>query len=51
MGGVALSAHQPVAEVLATIDALFDTRGAQIQTAVETMRATHGTMLKFLSQI
>ncbi len=51
MGGVALSAHQPVADVLGAIDALFDTRGAQIQTAVETMRATHGTMLNFLGQI
>jgi hypothetical protein len=51
MGGVALSAHQPVADVLEAIDSLFDTQGSQIQTAVETMRATHATMLKFLAQI
>jgi hypothetical protein len=51
MGGVAISAQQPVADVLEAIDELFGTQGAQIQTAVEAMRATHGTMLKFLAQI
>lgn len=51
MGGVALSAQQPVQEVLSGIDALFATRGEQIHTAVQTMRSTHATMLQFLAQI
>ncbi len=51
MGGVALSAHDPFATVAAGIDELFDTRGQTIQAAVQTMRATHGTMLDFVKQL
>lgn len=51
MGGVALSAHDPFPVVASGIDALFDTRGADIERAVQTMRGTHATMLEFLAQL
>ena len=51
MGGSALLASTPTSEVAAGIDVLLDTNGAAIQTAVESMRATHGTMLEFLAQL
>jgi Polysaccharide pyruvyl transferase len=51
MGGIALSAHQPAQAVLDAIDQFFATSGAQVKTAVETMRQTHSEMLRFLSQI
>jgi hypothetical protein len=37
--------------VNAAIDQLFATEGAAIQAAVETMRQTHGQMVRFLAQI
>jgi hypothetical protein len=51
MGGTALSAHDEPAAVNAAIDQLFANEGAAIQAAVETMRQTHGQMVRFLSQI
>lgn len=51
MGGVALSAHDPAQTVVDAIDAFHDTEGLEVQTAVETMRATHSKMLEFLAQL
>jgi len=51
MGGTALSAHDDVSLVLDGIDQFLSTDGAQVQTAVETMRLTHGRMLRFLEQL
>ena len=51
MGGTALSAHDDVSLVLDGIDQFLSTDGAQVQTAVETMRLTHGQMLRFLEQL
>lgn len=51
MGGVAMSAHDDVSVVLDGIDQFLATDGAAVQTAVETMRLTHGEMLRFLAQL
>ena len=51
MGGQALSAHQPVQVILDAIDAFQTSEGAQVQTAVETMRRTHSEMMRFLRQV
>ena len=51
MGGTALSAHDNPALITAAIDQLWATEGAAIQAAVETMRLTHGEMLRFLHQL
>lgn len=51
MGGTAIMASQPARDAALAIDELFQTRGAAITTAVETMRGTHQEMLRFLNQI
>jgi len=37
--------------VIAALRELIDTRGAEVQRAIETMRSTHATMLDFLAQV
>lgn len=51
MGGVALSARDTNQAIAEAVDDFFDSQGVQVQSAVETMRATHGRMLEFLAQI
>ena len=50
MGGQALSAHQPVQEILDAIDTFQASQGSPVNTAVETMRLTHTEMMRFLRQ-
>jgi len=51
MGGIALNSFDSRRSIKNAIDELFDTRGAQVQAAVQTMKATHPKMLEFLAQI
>lgn len=51
MGGVALNSFDSKRSIKKAIDELFDTRGAQVLKAIETMKATHPKMLEFLAQI
>ena len=51
MGSPVLSATQPVAELVAAVDEFRDTAGASTAAAVQTMRQTHGEMLRFLRQL
>ena len=51
MGGVALNSSSSKRAIKTAIDELFDTQGAAVETAVNTMRATHPKMLEFLAQI
>jgi hypothetical protein len=51
MGGEALAASAKPQDAVAAIERLFDTRGESVTQAVETMRATHPEMLRFLSQL
>ena len=51
MGGAALSAHDDPKSVTDAIDAFMNSGGAEVQTAVESMRNTHGAMTAFLAQI
>lgn len=49
-GGHAVPESASHADKIAEIDRVLDTKGADIQVAVEKMRATHPTMLQFLKQ-
>ena len=51
MGGTAVMASEPAEVAARAIDELFQTKGAAITTAVNTMRGTHSEMLRFLKQI
>lgn len=44
-------ASAPSSEVISALRELVDTRGAEVSTAIETMRSTHSTMLSFLAQV
>jgi hypothetical protein len=49
-GGHAVGETASHAEKIAEIDRVLDTKGADVQVAVERMRETHPTMLRFLGQ-
>lgn len=51
MGGVALKSSDSSAQILASVNELFDTRGSSVERAINTMRGTHQTMVNFLQQI
>ena len=51
MGGAALSCQDSDQSIASAIDKFWDSKGAELQLAVETMRKTHSEMLRFLAQI
>jgi hypothetical protein len=50
MGSEVLSAKQSSQDLIAAVDRFIESRGISTQLAVEKMRATHKTMLEFISQ-
>lgn len=51
MGSPVLTAQQPTSELVAAVDAFRDSAGASAAASVQTMRKTHGEMLRFLRQL
>lgn len=51
MGSPVLTAQQSTAELIAAVDEFRDSAGASASAAVQTMRQTHGEMLRFLRQL
>ena len=51
MGSPVLTSEQPVAELIAALDHLIDSKGVSVASAIETMRATHPKMLGFIEQL
>lgn len=50
MGSPILSATQSAEALIAGIDQMLDTKGIQVQEAIEKMRQTHPKMVEFISQ-
>jgi hypothetical protein len=51
MGSPVLTSEQPVAELVAALDYLIDSKGEAVSSAIATMRATHPKMLGFIEQL
>ena len=51
MGSEVLSSEQPVGELVSALDRLIDSKGESVTKAVESIRSTHPTMVRFIEQL